>query len=254
MSRRLMLGIGATLVVVGVVALASSTLGLLFGFRIWRLWPVIVIATGLLVTAPAVFVPNRRGLGVLYVLGLPIVTTGVLLLVASVSRQWDIWSVLWPLEVLSVAAGCLLASIKARAHWLLVPAIIIGANGLILQFCAMTGWWHAWAVLWAVEPIAVGISLLTLNTRRPSRGLLTAGLVFCAVGAVGLMAGIAAASLSALRPLWWLWRWLAPSAVILLGAGLIGAGLLFWGVTREGAVRDVPVPAEQTTTTSGGQA
>jgi len=244
MNRKLMLGIGATLVVVGVVALASSVLGLLFGFRIWQLWPFVVIGAGLLVTAPAVFVRNRRGPGALSVLGLPIVTTGVLLLFASIFHRWDVWSILWPLEVLSVAVGCLLAAIKAKAHWLLVPAIIIGTNGLILQFCAITGWWHAWAVLWAVEPIAVGISLLTLNTRRPGRGLLPTGLVFCAIGALGLMAGMAIASLSALRPLWWLLRWLTPVTVILLGAGLIGVGLVFWGATRKGAIPDVPVPAE----------
>ncbi len=244
MNRKLMTGIGATLVVVGVIALASSVFGLLFGFRIWQLWPLVVITAGLLVTAPAVFVRNRRGLGALYVLGLPIVTTGVLLLFASVFRWRNVWSILWPLEVLSVAVGCLLAAIKAKAHWLLVPAIIIGANGLILQFCAITGWWHAWAVLWAVEPIAVGISLLTVNTRRPSRGLLTTGLVFCAIGAIGSMAGVATASLSALRPLWWLLRWLAPATVILLSAGLLGAGLVFWGTTRSGVVPDVPVPAE----------
>jgi len=239
MNRKLMLGSGAVLVVVGVVALASSVLGLLFGFRIWQLWPLVVIAAGLLVTAPAVFVRNRRGLGALYVLGLPIVTTGVLLLFAGVFRWSDVWSILWPLEVLSVAVGCLLAAIKAKAHWLLVPAIIIGANGLLLQFCAITGWWHAWAVLWAGEPIALGISLLTLNTRRPGRGLLTTGLVFCAIGAIGSMAGVAIASLSVLRPLWWLLRWLAPATVI-----LVGACLVFWGTTRKGAVPDVPVPAE----------
>ncbi len=239
-----MAGIGATLVVVGVVVLASSVLGLLFGFRIWQLWPFVVIAAGLLVTAPAVFVRNRRGPGALYVLGLPVVTTGVLLLFASVFRRWHVWSILWPLEVLSVAVGCLLAAIKAKAHWLLVPATIIGANGLILQFCAITGWWHAWAVLWAVEPIAVGISLLTLNTRRPGRGLRMTGLVFCAIGAIGLTAGTAIASLSALRLLWWLWRWLAPATVILLGAGLIGACVVLWGTTHKGAGPDVPVPAE----------
>jgi hypothetical protein len=239
MNRKFMMGIGAVLVVVGVIALASSVLGLLFGFRIWRLWPLIIITAGLLVTAPAVFVRNRRGLGALYVLGLPIITTGVLLLFAGVFRWRDVWSILWPLEVLSVAVGSLLAAVKAKAHWLLVPAIIIGANGLILQFCAITGWWHAWAVLWAVEPVAVGISLLTLNTQRPSRGLLTTGLVFCAIGAIGSMAGVAIVSLSALRPLWWLLRWLAPATVI-----LVGAGLVFWGTTHKGAVPNVPVPAE----------
>jgi len=243
MNRKLVMGIGAVLVVVGVVALASTLLGLLFGFRIWQLWPLVVVTAGLLVTAPAVFVRNRRRLSALYVLGLPIVTTGVLLLFASVFRWSDVWSILWPLELLSVAAGCLLAAVKAKAHWLLVPAIIIGANGLILQFCAITGWWHAWAVLWAVEPVAVGISLLTLNTHRPNRGLLTTGLIFCAIGAIGSMSGIAIASLSALRPLWWLLRWLAPATVILLGAGLLGAGLVSWGTTRKGAVPDVPVPA-----------
>lgn len=239
MNSKLMLGVGAMLVVVGVLALASSVLGIVFGFRIWQLWPLIVITAGLLMTAPAIFVRNRPLLSGLYILGLPTITTGVLLLFSSVFHWWEVWSLLWPLEVLSVALGCLLTAIKQKAPWLMVPAIIIGANGMILQFCTLTGWWRAWAVLWAVEPIAIGISLLTLNTRRHSRGLLTTGLVFCAIGALGFFEGMAIASLSALRPLWQLWRWLTPITII-----LIGAGLIIWNLMKKDTLPEAPVPAE----------
>jgi len=225
MDRKQLLSLGAVLIGAGVIGLASSIFGWVFDFSIWQLWPVTVVAAGLLLTAPAVFVRNKRGMAVFYILGLPAITTGLILLWSSVFRWWDIWSVLWPLEVISVAIGCVLAAIKAKANWLLVPAIIIGANGAILQFCAITGWWGSWAVLWAVEPIAVGISLLTLNAKKASRALMTVGLVFCAVGTVGLLQGLAFASLSVLRPLWWLWRWVAPGTVILLGIVLLVGGL-----------------------------
>jgi len=59
------------------------------------------------------------------------------------------------------------------------------------------------------------------------------------IGAIGSMAGVVIASLSALRPLWWLLRWLTPATVI-----MIGVCLVFWGTTHKGTVPDVSVPAE----------
>ena len=70
---------------------------------------------------------------------------------------------------------------------LIVPAIIIGVNGLIFQFCALTGWWSAWAVLWAMEPLSVGLALLALNTKLHKRGLFLAGVILCSVAALGLI-------------------------------------------------------------------
>ncbi|MBN1249960.1 MAG: hypothetical protein JXC32_20015 [Anaerolineae bacterium] len=233
MNKQLMIGLGTLLILIGAVSLGATVLGWLFGFRLWQLWPLLVIAVGLGLTAPAVL--SRRGalLQVLPLLGLPTLTAGTLLLVGSVFRWWQVWTILWPLEVISVAAGCLWIAARSNAKWLIVPAILIGANGLILQFCAATGWWGAWSVLWTVEPVAVGISLLALNARRPSAGLLTAGLVFCALGALGFLQSMAFVSLAAFRPLRWLWRWFTPVAAILAGAGMVA-----WTLARPGARAD----------------
>jgi hypothetical protein len=35
----------------------------------------------------------------------------------------------------------------------------------VLQFCALTGLWNAWAVLWTVEPLSVGLSLLAVSAK-----------------------------------------------------------------------------------------
>jgi hypothetical protein len=221
MDRRGLVGIGVLMVLVGVVALAAGVLNLAFGFRVWHLWPLVVIATGLLLILPVLLHPDRPKLSGLLILGLPTLTTGGILLIASVTRWWRVWSVLWPLEVISVALGFVLTAVRAKRSWLLVPAVIIGANGFVLQFCAATGWWRAWAFLWAVEPIALGISLLLLNARRHSRGMLTAGLALCAIGTVGLFESLALYSLATLGPLWRILRWLTPVGFISGGVVLI---------------------------------
>ena len=226
-NRQLTIALSLALIVIGIAGLASGLLATLFHFRIWRLWPLAVIGVGLAVVLVPLANPARRSLALLLVPGLPILTTGGLLLFASVFRWWRLWAVLWPLEVLSVAAGFGLAALRMRRVWPAVPTVIIGANGAVLQFCALTGWWGAWAVLWTIEPLALGIALLIANTRRHSRGLLTAGLVLCAFSAAALAGGLALTSLSLVRPLWWLWRWTAPVTVI-----LVGVALLVWGLVR----------------------
>jgi hypothetical protein len=125
-----------------------------------RLWPVVVIGLGLLLAAPPVLHPTRRGLGVLFIPALPVLTTGALLLLASLFNWWGLWRWLWPQEVLALALGFLFAAIWMRAPGLAIPAILVGLNGMVFQLCAVTGWWEAWAVLWTIEPLAVGLGLL----------------------------------------------------------------------------------------------
>ena len=50
--------------------------------------------------------------------------------------NWSLWAYLWPLEVISVAAGFILMAIFLKVPWLMIPASIIGLTGLVLQFCA----------------------------------------------------------------------------------------------------------------------
>lgn len=227
MNRKLAFGLGLALIVVGLASLAFSAFGVLFHFRFWQLWPIFVIAAGLSMVLPGLFA-RKRGWGWLLIPGMPILTTGGILLVASVLRWWDVWSVFWPLEVISAGLGFALAAWKTQTLGVWVPAILIGANGFALQFCAVTGWWGAWATLWAIEPVALGLALLILNTQHHTRGLLTTGLALCALGVLGFLQSLAVVSVMALRPLWRIWRWTGPLTVII--GGFI---LLVWGFVRK---------------------
>jgi len=231
MNKQLSIVLSIILIMVGLLTLAFSLVGPVLGFRVWQLWPLIVVAAGALFVLPPLLVRGKRGLGGLFIPGMPILTTGMILLFASVFRTWDAWSWLWPQEVLAVALGFLFAAIYMRNVWLLVPAIIIGANGVLMQFCAITGLWSVWAVLWAIEPLSVGLALLAVYGKRRSAGLLVAGLTLCALAVLGAVGSIAIVSLSALFPVWWLWKWVGPVTVI-----LVGVGLLVWSLIRRPAV------------------
>ena len=114
MQKKASLLIGLTLILLGILALAGNLLiraigtpGM-FGFR---LWPIFVVGAGLLFCIPPFLFPRLRGLSGLFIPGLPTLTTGILLFIASLSGNWSIWGTLWPLEVLSVAAAFVLMAI-----------------------------------------------------------------------------------------------------------------------------------------------
>jgi hypothetical protein len=180
MNKQPSLLAGIILILVGILALmfnlAVPVLGLGLWWDVWRLWPLAVVGLSAFLVLPPLFVRGRRALGVLFVPGMPILTTGAILLLASVFDLWFVWEWLWPLEVLALAQGLLFAAVYTRVIWLIIPTIIIGANGLVLQFCALTGLWEVWAVLWTVEPLSVGLSLLVVSARRRRSGLFVAGL------------------------------------------------------------------------------
>jgi hypothetical protein len=227
MNRKLSIVISVALIVMGLASLMFTFVGAIFGFRVWQLWPLIVITVGLAFVLPPLVVRGKRGLGGLFIPGVPILTNGAILLFASVTGWWRVWAWLWPLEVTGVALGFLFAAIKMRVIWLLIPTIIIGANGLLLQFCALTGWWAVWAVAWVVEPLSVGLALLAVNLKQRSPGLLAAGVVMCALAVVGAVESLAIIAMATFLPVWWLWKFAGP--VILI---LSGVGLLIWGLVR----------------------
>jgi hypothetical protein len=203
MNQRYSALIGVILILMGALALTFS-LGLagpglgIWPFRslgLWRLWPLAVVGVGLLfVLLP--FLPalgrgaatrRKHGLGILFIPGMPILTTGAILFLASVFNWWWVWKWLWPQEVLALALGLLFAAIYARQTWLVIPAIIIWLNGVLLQFCALTGLWQVWAVLWIIEPLAVGLALLVVGRGTRSNRLWVAGLVVCGLAGLALI-------------------------------------------------------------------
>ncbi len=230
MNKKFPVVAGLVLIMVGVMALVCSVAPLL-GLEIWRwgpwrLWPFIVISAGLLFIVPPLLARDKRGLGMLYIPGMPVLITGCILLFASVFGAWGVWEWMWPLEVLAVAAGFLFAAIHTRNMWLLIPVIIIGANGLLFQFCAITGWWGVWSVAWIIEPLSVGLALLAVNVKRPSEVLLFGGIGMCALAGVGLICSLVIVLLSAFFSTWWLWKWMAPVSLICAGALVLILGVL----------------------------
>lgn len=251
MGKRLSITLGVMLILIGALSLAYNLLApwLLASVWVWALWqlgplwPLVIVGAGLLSVMLPLLVRGRRGLGGLYFLGMLVLTTGCILLYTNFLDAWAAWEWLWPLVVLGVAAGFLFAAMHMRVAWLLIPAIIIGANGLLFQYCALTGLWEVWAVLWTIEPLSVGLGLLAANVRRRSPGLTVAGLILCGLAAAGQM------GMSAIFPQWWLLSALGP--VMLVAVGLL---TLINGLARgPAALRAAPVEPVAGGTAAGGR-
>lgn len=209
---------GWLLILLGGLALLQATVFPAWGwdFSFWRFWPLTIGALGLAFIAAPFIYPEKPGLKGLFIPGFPIMVVGALLLWGSLFNAWGIWEYFWPMILLGLAVGFLAASLFMRNVWLLIPAIIIGVNGLIFQFCALTGWWEAWAILWTLEPLAVGLALLVTSGGNKNPGLMWTGMTLCAV-AVG---GFALMSLT-------LSGWASSLGALLLiaaGVGLLARG------------------------------
>ncbi len=225
MERRSSILTGGALILLGSAMLMFLIIASLVGFDlrsfIWRLWPLTVTGVGLCFVVPPFLVRGKRGLGALFIPGMPILTTGGILLLASVTNAWHVWGWLWPMELISLGMGFLFATIYMRNIWLLIPATIIGLNGMVFQFCAITGLWHWWSVLWVIEPLSVGLPLLLIGARRNIRGLTIAGLILSGIAAALFMLMLLVLGA------WW--------PIALLGPGLLilgGLGVLAWGMVR----------------------
>jgi len=234
MGKRFSILVGIMLILMGGLTLAFNLIVPLLGLDLWdwgawRLWPLVVVCAGLFFVVPPFLARGQRGLGSLFIPGVPILVTGAILFFASVLDVWDIWEWAWSLEVLAVAAGFLFAAIYTRTIWLLVPAVVVGANGLLLTFCAVTDLWDVWAVLWTIEPLAVGLSFLLISARKRSTGLFLAGLILCGVAGMGLT------MMTAILPEFWLVNLVGPIVVI-----LVGFSVLIWSIVRRPAA---PGPA-----------
>jgi hypothetical protein len=232
MQKNTSLLFGVTLILLGVLALVGNLLmrsvggGILLGFRAW---PIFVVGAGLLFCLPPFIFSKVPGLSGLFIPGIPTLTTGILLFLASVTGYWSIWSYLWPLEVISVGLGFVLMAIFLKVPWLFIPASIIGFTGFVLQFCAATGLWSSWAVLWTVEPFAVGLPLLLIGMIRKIEGVKMAGIILCGI------AGLAFAAMSALLVTsLWITRLVGPGIILALGILLVLSAVIKKPSTPQG--------------------
>lgn len=171
---------GLILIGLGVLALFLTTSGFDLWSAGWRWWPTIAIAFGGLLALLPIFI-RRRWLGLLYIVATPLVATGLMLLISLTSGQWLLWMRWWPIGVLSVALGFLLAALYAREAWLLVPAIFLGVNGGLFLFNALSGQWYLWKVLWIAQPLSLGLALLLVGVIKHSGVTLGFGLGFSAL-------------------------------------------------------------------------
>ena len=181
-ERLFMLIAGVTLVAVGAISLLGN---IFFSTQACRIWPIVIVLAGLGLTAPGFFGLSRRGLGSFFIPGIPVLTTGGILLYASLTKNWGIWAEAWPLEILALAVGFALSAIFMRVAALAIPAFIIGLNGLLLGFCALTGLWQAWAILWPIEPLSVGLGLLVLSIANKSAGVKLAATILFSIAGFG---------------------------------------------------------------------
>jgi len=173
---------GVTLLSIGVIALAGNVF---LATEAWKLWPVIIVLAGLGLTIPGFLGFTHRGFGAFFIPGIPVLTTGAILLYASLTNHWEVWAVAWTLEVLALALGFVMAALFMRVPGLAIPALIIGANGLMFVFCAVTGLWQSWAILWPIEFLAVGLGLLVVGVANQSAGAKTAASILLTIAGGG---------------------------------------------------------------------
>lgn len=217
---------GLCLVLLGGLFLMGNLIFPIFGidlrwFQVWRLWPLFVVGLGLWLLAMTAFALKRRGFGALFIPALPVLTVGAILLFASVTNFYSIWVFAWPLVILSLALGFVLAALAMRLVWLGIPAIILGVNGAMLAFCAWTGMWSSWAVLWPIEPAAVGLVLLLVGAKVRSWVVAAVGLMFFEGAWLGVLASVGARLMGV-----WAFRLIGPMLLITAGAALLAWAVL----------------------------
>lgn len=89
-----------------------------------------------------------------------IIVGNMVMLWASGIFGWDVFGRTWPMEL--VLVGILFFSLMVETHntWLIIPGGMIMGNGFILAYCALTGRWSDWAILWPLEPLLVAGSII----------------------------------------------------------------------------------------------
>jgi hypothetical protein len=214
MTKRSSTIFGLLLIFLGAQAFVYRAVLPIFGLAVSNLWPLFVANMGLLLVAGPFMARQRRGLGGLFIPSVPIIMTSGLLLIANLTNWWGLWDRLWPLVVLALALGFVAAARWLRNEWLLIPAMIIGVNGLVFLFCTITGWWEVWAAIWPIELLTIGLSLLVVNYWVQANGLARAGVILSILSGFGfaIMALVLSGWVSVL------------AALILIGSGIVLIG------------------------------
>jgi hypothetical protein len=187
MTKRASFVFGLLLIFLGVQTFFYRAFLPIFGLETGngRLWPLFVANIGILLVLIPFLARDHRGLGALFIPGVPIVITSGILLLASITDWWSMWEYMWPLVIIGIALGFVAAAVWSRIVWFLIPAMIFGVNGIVFLFCAVTDFWELWAGMWPIELLAIGLSLLLVNIWVQSKGLFTAGIVLSVISGFG---------------------------------------------------------------------
>ncbi|MBN1440305.1 MAG: hypothetical protein JW929_12935 [Anaerolineales bacterium] len=221
MNQKVSTMIGTILILLGGLFLLVNAAFQAAGFWIWRTWPLFIVGGGAMFMLVPLFYRAQTWTGVFFIPGTLILAAGLLLLFSSIGRQWDIWSWGWSLIVVALAAGLVLAARTTRILWMGVPAILLGATGLILLYCAVTGNWSDWVWLWGFEVAAVGGMILAIGCLAKNLIVRTVGWAFVGFGAFAATAMMALTGRNSQTM-----YFLSAAVLIVGGIALIAGGLL----------------------------
>ncbi len=164
--------------------------------------------------------------GTLYV-GLLFIVAGLYFLLVNLAAPFLRlgWAQLWPGFLLLAAVAFFLPIVvwwerRRELAGLAVPGTILLVNALIFLYNSLTNDWDAWAYLWSLEPLAVGLGVFGLWLVGPRhRGILAGAGVLGAMGLIlfALFGSVFGADVA---------RALAPIVLIALGLLLLLQGLL----------------------------
>ena len=185
-SRNISTLSGLFLIFLGGLALIYTVISPIFGLKLGlgSMWPLLLVGVGTMLTLAPFTERKNKALGTLFIPGFPILILSGLLLISNLFNWSRGWALFWPLLLIALAAGFTAAAIWSLNIWLFIPAIIVGINGLVFQFCSLTGWWHLWSILWVIEPLSVGFALIFVSVFTKSQGLRKAGFIVTAVAGV----------------------------------------------------------------------
>ena len=104
--------------------------------------------------------PRGVARSILYGIGCVALGNLLVVLVGLITRWWGVYGRGWPFELLLAGLALCLIMDATATVWLLIPAGILVGNGLLFSFYAITDWWRLWAILWPLEPLLIGSTIL----------------------------------------------------------------------------------------------
>lgn len=166
MSRTIELIAGISLLVVGLVVLASEPLANLIadlgaGEDLLRWWPILIVGLSLFFLVPSIIGPqNRRLRAGMVIPGAILVGVGGALLYTSLTDRWGAWSYLWSVLPFTLGLGMYVAGWIADAPAFKWIGSGVAAGGVVAYLAFATAFGgEAFRVVAALGIIGLGLAL-----------------------------------------------------------------------------------------------